>query len=218
MAESDSDDGPPDWGASSPRAHATQRGSANGAPRIPPLGTPEQARRAGARAGRKLDAEWVQEMHDNIQREAAEHGIQAFKWECLLDKWSEHIRDAPYERVDLTCVKQILQYARLTSASASPMNYETLRRLGNDILAQQVDENLLERLKPQENDTKYYKGFFGREVMPTPRTRLLLSPAGIPKENFALNEALLAIAQTRTLLLAAHHPRPSFSPGRARER
>jgi hypothetical protein len=184
MAEppSDSDGEPEDWGMSSSplrtsnppsppaRPRATQRGSANGAPSIPPLGAPEQARHGRAQGGRKLDAEWVQEKHDSIQREAEAHGIQAFKWECLLDKWSEHIRDAPYERVDLTCVKQILQYARLTSATASPMNYETLRRLGKDILAQQVDENLLDRLKPKEEDKKYYKGFFGREVVP-------LSPA-----------------------------------------
>lgn len=81
---------------------------------------------------------WVEGLHVQIQREAAEHGIQAFKWSHLLDKWSKHIRDAPYERVDLACVKKILQCCRLTAASASPMNYETLRRLGKDIVVPQV--------------------------------------------------------------------------------
>jgi hypothetical protein len=43
------------------------------------------------------------------------------------------------------------------------MLYETLRRLGKDVLVmqEQVDENLLEKLLPSSKDTEWYKGFFG---------------------------------------------------------
>lgn len=70
-------------------------------------------------------------------------------------------------QVELACAKQILQHARLTSASASPMFYETLRKLGKDVLTKhdKVDQRLLERLYPNsESDSKWYSGFFGAQV------------------------------------------------------
>ena len=191
MAESD-DDEPWDWGARLQDSRAMHGSGTSGAAAdapLPPAGVPplsdsrgnnparapasrQQQRRTST--GMKYDAVWVQTLHDEIQRDAVEHGTQAFKWSHLLEKWSQHIRDAPYERVDLACVKKILQHARLTSASASPMNYETLRRLGKDILVSQVDEVLLERLKPCEADSKYYRGFFGREVRLLPHASPLI--------------------------------------------
>ena len=43
------------------------------------------------------------------------------------------------------------------------MFYESLRKLGKDVLRMpvDVDENLLERLLPTESDSKWYRGFFG---------------------------------------------------------
>ena len=72
-------------------------------------------------------------------------------------------------QVELACAKQILQHARLTSASASPMFYETLRKLGADVLIKQdkVGQQLLERLYPSEVDSKWYRGFFGAQVRPS---------------------------------------------------
>jgi len=108
---------------------------------------------------------WVRSLHEEIQEEILREGICKCRWGCLLDKWSEYIKDVPYERVEVACAKLILQHARLTSASASPMFYETLRRLGKDVLVlpENVDENLLERLKPKTSDSKWYRGFFGDE-------------------------------------------------------
>jgi len=70
-------------------------------------------------------------------------------------------------QVSIESAKQILQHARLTSASASPMFYETLRKLGKDVLVkpEKVDHQLLERLYPCESDSKYYRGFFGHLVI-----------------------------------------------------
>jgi hypothetical protein len=106
-----------------------------------------------------------EEIQEEVQREGngKDTGIYACMWERILEKWQKHIRDVPYDQVQVACVKQILQHARLTSASASPMFYETLRRLGKDVLVmqEQVDENLLEKLLPSSKDTKWYEGFFG---------------------------------------------------------
>lgn len=115
------------------------------------------------RGDSRFNADWVRSLHEEIQEEILREGICACMWGRLLDKWSEYIKDVPYERVEVACAKQILQYARLTSASASPMFYETLRRLGKDVLVlpENVDDNLLERLKPKDSDSKWYRGFFG---------------------------------------------------------
>ena len=121
------------------------------------------------RARSSFNADWVRSLHEEIQVEVQREGngkdtgIYACMWERILEKWQKHIRDVPYEQVQVACVKQILQHARLTSASASPMFYETLRRLGKDVLVmqEQVDENLLEKLLPSSKDTKWYEGFFG---------------------------------------------------------
>ena len=130
---------------------------------------------------------WVKELHEKIQAEIAREGIEACTWARLLERWRLHIRDVPYERVAVACAKQILQHARLTSASASPMFYETLRRyayvdvpavcrhiclymcvyrLGQDVLTkpEEVDQRLLDALYPGDDDSKYYRGFFGERV------------------------------------------------------
>jgi hypothetical protein len=118
----------------------------------------------------RYNEEWVRYLHEEIQEEVQREGIHACKWGRILDKWQEHISDAPYEDVPVACAKQILQHARLTSASASPMFYETLRKLGKDLLVKQEHDeklwqaslqNLRERLYPSAKDTEWYEGFFG---------------------------------------------------------
>jgi hypothetical protein len=141
--------------------HPTVPGGAKlGANARIPAAPPQPCEQRGAS---RFNADWVRSLHEEIQEEILREGICACMWGRLLDKWSEYIKDVPYERVEVACAKQILQYARLTSASASPMFYETLRRLGKDVLVlpENVDENLLERLKPKASDSKWYRGFFG---------------------------------------------------------
>jgi hypothetical protein len=77
---------------------------------------------------RRFNADWVRLKHEEIQRKIVKDGIEVCKWATLIEMWSEHIRDAPYEQVELGCVKQVLQHARLTSSSNSVGFYETLRR------------------------------------------------------------------------------------------
>jgi hypothetical protein len=76
----------------------------------------------------RFDAAWVKQKHLEIQGQIAKDGIEVCKWSNLIAMWSEHIRDAPYEHVELGCVKQVLQHAHLTSSSNSVGFYETLRR------------------------------------------------------------------------------------------
>ena len=122
------------------------------------------------RARSPYNADWVRSLHEEIQKEVQREGIHACKWGRILEKWQKHISNAPYEDVPVACAKQILQHARLTSASASPMYYETLRKLGKDLLVKQEHDeklwqaslqHLLERLKPSSKDTEWYEGFFG---------------------------------------------------------
>ena len=114
----------------------------------------------------KFDAEWVSKKHLEMQQANERGGIEAVGWENVLEQWSNFIKDAPYERVTVDCVKLILQHARLTSASGSPMFYETLRRLGKDVLTplDRINEQLLKRLEPKEDDSKWYRGFYGTKV------------------------------------------------------
>jgi len=124
------------------------------------------------RARSSFNAGWVRSLHEEIQKEVLRDGIHACKWARILEKWQKHISNVPYEEVPVACAKQILQHARLASASASPMYYETLRRLGKDLLVKQEHDeklwqvslqHLLERLKPSSplKDGEWYEGFFG---------------------------------------------------------
>ncbi len=125
-----------------------------------PVAPPQPCEQRGNSDSNK---DWVWKKHEDIQKEILQKGICACKWGPLLEEWKVYIKDVPYECVEVTCAKQILQYARLTYASASPMNYETLRRLGKDLLVMpdKVDDNLLERMKPNDSDSKWYRRFYG---------------------------------------------------------
>ena len=114
--------------------------------------------------GECFGASWVQQKHDEIQKTIQKNGIASIQWKELLDQWSEHIKDVPYEDVSIESAKEILRHARLTKASASPMFYEMLRRLGGDILSQetQVVEELLDQLKPADEDSDFYHSFYGK--------------------------------------------------------
>jgi len=54
---------------------------------------------APARVRSQFNEAWVRALHDEIQTEIASAGMKACTWERLLERWSTHIRDAPYEKV-----------------------------------------------------------------------------------------------------------------------
>lgn len=47
----------------------------------------------------RFNEAWVRSLHEEIQAEIESDGMKACTWERLLEKWSTHIRDAPYEKV-----------------------------------------------------------------------------------------------------------------------
>ena len=47
----------------------------------------------------RYNAEWVRTLQEEIQTEIERDGTEACKWARLLEKWSHHIREVPYERV-----------------------------------------------------------------------------------------------------------------------
>lgn len=58
------------------------------------------------------------------------------RWEDLLERWREHIRDDDYDgdKIPRACVQAILKYARLTPSGKNFWHYEILRKLGKHIL------------------------------------------------------------------------------------
>ena len=114
----------------------------------------------------RFDLRWVESVHQQILREVRLEGIEACSWSNILEKWKENLKYAPFEEVEFGCVRAILQYARLTPI-AQPTFYETLRKLGKDILCVNLDDesirrNLLDRLlTATDNDSEMYSQFFG---------------------------------------------------------
>jgi len=53
----------------------------------------------------RFDAAWVKALDEQIRAEVESEGMQACTWENLLERWSKHIYDAPYEEVGICGVK-----------------------------------------------------------------------------------------------------------------
>ena len=115
---------------------------------------------------RRFDMHWVNTLHRTILNEVRTHGIEACLWSSILEKWQSFLADVPFEDVEFGCIRAILQHARLTP-NAQPTFYETLRKLGKDILYKEnIEENvrrsLLDRLlSPGPGDTEIYAQYFG---------------------------------------------------------
>ncbi len=105
-------------------------------------------------------------MHQLILNDVKANGVVACTWRTVLNRWKEFIAEAPFEDVEFGCIRAILQNARLTSI-AQPTSYETLRKLGGDMLHTDVEnederQNLLRRLlTPGQGDTEWYAQYFG---------------------------------------------------------
>jgi hypothetical protein len=114
----------------------------------------------------EFNLRWVESTHKRILEDVKQGGIEACRWCNILEKWKEYLQAAPFEEVEFGCVRTILQYARLTPI-AQPTFFETLRKLGKEILCIKLDDesvrsNLLDQLlTPTSRDSEMYSHFFG---------------------------------------------------------
>eukprot|EP00960_Hanusia_phi_P057374 763546-Hanusia_phi.AAC.1 len=111
---------------------------------------------------RKFDQRWYDKIQAEYTARVREGGKDECLWSKVLQFWQEKIRDAPFEKVEREVACQVLRAARLARLT-QPMDYETLRRLGPQLL--ETDENnfdgILTRLKPQQLDSEWYKSYYG---------------------------------------------------------
>jgi hypothetical protein len=116
--------------------------------------------------GPRYDSTWVNALHQRILDDVRTRGIEACRWCNILEKWKESLANAPFEEVELGCIRLIMQHARLTPV-AQPTFYETLRKLGKDILSENIEHDnvrgeLLHRLlTPTTGDSAMYTQYFG---------------------------------------------------------
>jgi hypothetical protein len=116
--------------------------------------------------GPQYDLAWVNSLHQQILDDVRTRGIEACRWSNVLEKWKESLSNAPFEEVELGCIRLIMQHARLTPV-AQPTFYETLRKLGRDILSEEIENDdvrrdLLHRLlTPTPGDSAMYTQYFG---------------------------------------------------------
>jgi hypothetical protein len=114
----------------------------------------------------RFDMNWVNAHHQMILEDVRTKGVDACRWGVILERWREFLSDAPFEEVEFGCIRAILQNARLASIP-QPTSYETLRKLGKDVLETDADNeavrrNLLDRLlTPGNSDSELYGQYFG---------------------------------------------------------
>eukprot|EP00961_Rhodomonas_salina_P290844 3930025-Rhodomonas_salina.3 len=83
-------------------------------------------------------------------------GISEMKWSNVLTTWQRELKDFDFENVEELAVRKIMHASRLSS-SAQPMFYESLRRLGQDLMSDAILseaeaglEEIMMRLNPDE--------------------------------------------------------------------
>eukprot|EP00960_Hanusia_phi_P014677 434294-Hanusia_phi.AAC.2 len=114
----------------------------------------------------RFDQTWYDEIQAEYAAKVRTEGKDACRWCKVLQFWQEKIRDAPMESVEEGVACKVLRAARL-ARFAQPMDYETLRRLGPEILESNEDnlDSILARMKPQQHDTEWYsKRYYGPQA------------------------------------------------------